>query len=56
MDAVIVLLKQAVSTVLSPLLSPLTTMLVNNLGIDLATTDVGATMSCGSSGGVKLVH
>jgi len=56
MDAVIVLLKQAVSTVLSPLLSPLTTMLVNNLGIDLATTDVGATMSCGSSGGVKLVR
>jgi len=56
MDAVIALLKQAVSTVLSPLLSPLTTMLVNNLGIDLATTDVGATMSCGSSGGVKLVH
>lgn len=56
MDAVIVLLKQAVSTVLSPLLSPLTTMLVNNLGIDLAKTDVGATMSCGSSGGVKLVR
>lgn len=56
MDAVIALLKQAVSTVLSPVLDPLTTMLVNNLGIDLAKTDVGATLSCGSSGGVKLVR
>lgn len=56
MDGVITLLKQAVSTVLSPLLDPLTTMLVNNLGIDLAKTDVGATMSCGTSGGVKLVQ
>lgn len=56
MDGVITLLKQAVSTVLSPLLDPLSTMLVNNLGIDLAKTDVGATMSCGTSGGVKLVH
>lgn len=56
LDAVISLLKQAVSTILSPLLTPLSTMLVNNLGIDLAKTDVGATMSCGTSGGVRLVH
>jgi uncharacterized membrane protein len=56
MDGVIALLKQAVSTVLSPILDPLVTMLVNNLGIDLAKTDVGATMSCGSSGGVKLIR
>ena len=56
LNSVIALLKQAVSTVLSPILSPLTTMLVNNLGIDLAVTDVGANMSCGTSGGVKLVH
>lgn len=56
MDAVIALLKQAVSTVLSPVLDPLLTMLINNLGIDLAKTDVGATLSCGSSGGVKIVR
>lgn len=56
MNAVIALLQQAVSTVLSPVLDPLLTMLVNNLGIDLAKTDVGATLSCGSSGGVKLVR
>lgn len=56
MDTVITLLKQAVSTVLSPVLDPLVTMLVNNLGIDLAKTEVGATLSCGSSGGVKLVR
>jgi len=56
MNAVIALLQQAVSTVLSPVLDPLMTMLINNLGIDLAKTDVGATLSCGSSGGVKLVR
>lgn len=56
LNAVIALLQQAVSTVLSPILDPLLTMLINNLGIDLAKTDVGATLSCGSSGGVKLVR
>ena len=56
MSAVTALLKQAVATVLSPVLDPLLTMLINNFGIDLAKTDVGATLSCGTSGGVKLVR
>ncbi|MEL0027719.1 MAG: hypothetical protein VW625_03500, partial [Perlucidibaca sp.] len=55
-DTVVALLKQAVSTVLSPLLSPLTTLLLENLGLDLAKTEVGGRLSCGDSGGVRLVR
>ncbi len=55
-DAVVLLLQQAVRTVLAPVLDPLVEMLLNNLGIDLAKTEVGANLSCGSSGGVHLVQ
>lgn len=56
LNAVIALLQQAVSTVLSPILDPLVTLLLNNLGIDLAQTEVGANLSCTGTNGVRLVQ
>lgn len=56
LSAVTALLQQAVRTVLSPVLDPLVTLLLNNLGIDLARTEIGANLSCTGSSGVRLVQ
>ncbi len=55
-NTIVGLLKTAVSTVLSPLLQPLITLLVENLGIDIATTEVAANLSCLGNQGVMLAR
>ena len=54
-DAVVALLKTAISAVLSPILDPLVTLLVENLGLDLAKTEVSANLSCNPKQGVNLM-
>lgn len=54
-DAVVALLKAAISAVLSPILDPLVTLLVENLGLDLAKTEVSANLSCNPKQGVNLM-
>ncbi|MDP9914079.1 putative membrane protein [Variovorax boronicumulans] len=53
-DAVVNLLRQAISTALSPILDPLVNALITALGIDLAKTEVGARLTC--QGGAQLVY
>lgn len=53
-DVVVGLLRQVISTALSPLLDPLVNTLITALGIDLAKTEVGARLSC--QGGAQLVY
>ena len=55
-NTVVGLLKTAVSTVLSPLLDPLTTLLLENLGIDIAKTEVAANLSCHGNQSVMLAR
>ena len=54
-NTVVALLKIAISTVLSPLLDPLLTFLIENLGLDLAKTEVAANLSCHANQGVSIV-
>lgn len=54
-NTVVALLKTAISTVLSPLLDPLLTFLIENLGLDLAKTEVAANLSCHANQGVSMV-
>lgn len=49
-------LQSLISAVLTPLLQPLVTFLLNNLGLDLGNADVGARLSCSSQEGVTLVQ
>ncbi|MEO6699016.1 MAG: hypothetical protein ABIM24_06535, partial [Paraperlucidibaca sp.] len=55
-DIVVGLLKTAISTVLSPILDPLVTLLMENLGLDLAKTEVSANLSCDAKQGVMLMR
>jgi hypothetical protein len=55
-DTVVGLLKTAISSVLSPLLDPLVTLLLENVGIDLAKTEVAANLSCDAKQGVMLMR
>ena len=54
-DAVVALLKTAISAVLSPILDPLVELLLENLGLDLAKTEVSANLSCNPKQGVNLM-
>jgi hypothetical protein len=54
-DAVVALLKTAISAVLSPILDPLVMLLMENLGLDLAKTEVSANLSCNPKQGVNLM-
>lgn len=53
-NALIPLLQQAISTVLSPLLDPVVNSLLKSLGIDIANSEVGARMTC--NGQARLVY
>ena len=53
-NALIPLLQQAISTVLSPLLDPVVNSLLKALGIDIANSEVGARMTC--NGQARLVY
>lgn len=55
-NSVVALLQTAVSSLLSPLLDPIVTLLLNNLGLDLANTEVSANLSCDANQGVSLVR
>ncbi|MEL0027721.1 MAG: hypothetical protein VW625_03510, partial [Perlucidibaca sp.] len=56
LDTLKTALQNAIVPLLSSLLDPLLNFLLNQLGVDLAKTEVAGQLSCGSSTGVSLVQ